>query len=79
MLKSDHKNFFYKNELEDLLSKISNEFRCKCLFPMPLGAINLPLWLKYPILLLYKSKIIKFDIFYQLNGIVRCKSSDFNQ
>jgi 2-polyprenyl-3-methyl-5-hydroxy-6-metoxy-1,4-benzoquinol methylase len=70
MLESDHKNFFTKNELEDLLSKISNKFKVEEVVPLPLGVINLPLWLKYPILFLYKCKIIKSNIFYRLIGIV---------
>ena len=58
--------FFTKEDLENLLSKNFNKFKVEEKEALALGAINLPWILKYPILALYKLKIIKSSIYYRL-------------
>ena len=70
MLEKDHINFFTKNDLEELLSKNFNKFKVEEKEPLYLGAINLPWILKYPILVLYKLKLINSHVYYRLYAVV---------
>jgi len=69
MLERDHIIFFTKKDLEDLLSKHFKKFRVEEREPIAMGAIGLPWWLKYPILVLYKLKLIKADIYFRLYAV----------
>ena len=69
MLERDHINFFTKKDLEDLLSKHFKTFRVEEREPIAVGAIGLPWWLKYPILVLHKLKLIKADIYFRLYAV----------
>ena len=69
MLERDHINFFTKKDLEDLLSKHFKKFRVEEREPITLGAVGLPWWLQYPILVLYKLKLIKADISFRLYAV----------
>jgi len=70
LLEEDHINFFTKNDLEELLSKNFSKFKVEEKEPLGLGAINLPWILKYPILLMYKLKLIKNNIYYRLYAVI---------
>lgn len=69
MLEKDHVNFFTKKDLEDLLSKHFKKFRVEEREPLAFGAIGLPWWLRYPILVLQRLKLIKREIYYRLYAI----------
>jgi len=69
MLERDHINFFTKQDLEELLSKYFKKFRIEEREPIAVGAIGLPWWLQYPILVLYKLKLIKADIYFRLYAV----------
>lgn len=66
----DHINFFTKKELEDLLSKSFKKFQVEERGEIALGKLGLPWWLRKPIALLYKLKIIKTNIYYNLFAVV---------
>ena len=70
MLEKDHINFFARNDLEELLSKNFNKFKVEEKEPLYLGAVNLPWILKYPILVLYKLKLINSHVYYRLYAVV---------
>jgi ubiquinone/menaquinone biosynthesis C-methylase UbiE len=70
MLEKDHVNFFTRESLENLLSKHFKNFKVKEKEPIALDAVNLPRWLKYPILLLYRLGIIKNNINYRLYAVI---------
>jgi len=71
MLERDHVNFFMKEDLESLLSKYFREFKVEEREPIvALGVARLPWWLQKPVLLLYKLKLIKTDIYYRLFAVV---------
>lgn len=69
-LATDHINFFTKKDLEDLLSKHFKKFRVEEREPLAFfGVIGLPWWLRYPILALYRLKLIKSEIYYRLYAV----------
>lgn len=71
MLERDHKNFFTKKDLEDLLSKHFKKFRVEEKEPIALGTIELPRWIYYPIFFLYKLKLIrKTDVYSRLFAVI---------
>lgn len=75
MLDLDHKKFFSKNDLKTLFAELSKEkelkrFEVYSKGPLHVGTIFLPWWLKYPIHILYKVKIIKDVLFYRLFGLI---------
>jgi hypothetical protein len=69
MLENDHINFFTKNDLENLISRESKNFKVEEDEPILLGS-GLPIWLKLPILLFNKIKIIKSTLYYRLYAVV---------
>lgn len=69
MLDQDHVNFFTKQDLEELLSREFSKFKVDEREVIGMGLIDLPVWLSYPILALYKLKIIKSSIYYRLYAI----------
>ncbi len=69
MLDQDHTNFFTKQDLEKLLSDEFSEFKVDEREVIGPGLIDLPWYLSYPILALYKLKIIKSSIYYRLYAI----------
>jgi len=69
-LELDHVNFFTKTDFESLLSKSFNNFKIEEKEPLRLGAINLPGILKYPILAMYKLKLIKSNVYYRLYATI---------
>jgi len=66
----DHINFFTKKDLENLLSKHFEKFKVEEKEPILLGKAGLPWWIRKPVSLLYKLKILKTNIYYRLYGIV---------
>lgn len=73
MLEKDHINFFTKKDLEDLLSKHFKKFRVEVREPLAFGAIGLPWWLRFPILVLQRLKLIKREIYYRLYAVAEVK------
>lgn len=69
MLEKDHLNFFAKEDLEKLLSKDFKRFKVEEKEPLRLGAINLPRILKYPVLVMYKLKLVKSNVYYRLYAV----------
>lgn len=69
MLEKDHANFFSKKDLERLLSECFEEFKVEKKEAIAFEMINLPWWLKYPILVLFKMKIIKRNVYFRLYAI----------
>lgn len=69
-LDTDHIHFFTKRELENLLSKHFQKFKVEEKEPILLGIAGLPWWLRKPVSLLYKLKLIKSDIYYRLFAVV---------
>jgi ubiquinone/menaquinone biosynthesis C-methylase UbiE len=69
MLENDHINFFTKNDLENLISRESKNFKVEEDEPILLVS-GLPIWLKLPILLFNKIKIIKSTLYYRLYAVV---------
>lgn len=65
-LETDHKNFFTKRDLEDLLGKHFGKFKVEEKEPILLGVVGLPLWLKYPMYLGYRLGLIKSTIYFRL-------------
>lgn len=65
-LETDHMNFFTKRNLEDLLREYFRKFEVEEEEPIFLGAVGLPLWLKYPVYLGYKSGLIKSSFYSRL-------------
>jgi len=68
LLATDHVNFFTKKDLEDLLSKHFQRFSVK--EKEPINTIISPWWIRKPISLLYKLKILKPAIYYRLFAVV---------
>lgn len=73
MLEKDHINFFTKKDMEDLLSKHFKKFRVEEREPLAFGAIGLPWWLRYPISVLQRLKLIKREIYYRLYAVAEVK------
>lgn len=69
-LELDHINFFTKKDLENLLSKHFRKFRVEEREPILLGKTGLPWWLRKPISLLYKLKLIKPEIHYSIYTVI---------
>jgi hypothetical protein len=59
-------NFFTKRSLEDLLGKYFRRFEVEEKEPIYLGAVGLPIWLKYPVYLGYKLRLIKSSFHFRL-------------
>lgn len=76
LLASDHVNFFTKKDLQNILSAEFDNFNVEesesLLHSRILGAIGLPIWLRFPILLLYKLNF-RTNIYNQLYGIIELK------
>lgn len=74
MLENDHINFFTKNDLENLISRESKNFKVEEDEPIELHRLiffsGLPRWLILPILILNKIKTIKSSIYYRLYAVV---------
>ncbi len=70
MLEKDHINFFTVEDLENLLSKNFNKFKIEEKEPISLRAVNLPWVLKYPIITLYKLKLIKSNVYNRLYAVI---------
>lgn len=70
MLESDHVNFFTKKDLEKLLSKYSKGFKVEERQPITLGAVGLPWYFQYPVMLLHRLKLIKADVYFRLFAVV---------
>jgi len=70
LLDKDHINFFTKKDMENLISKEFNKFKVKEEEALALEAVNLPWILKYPILILYKLKLVKSNIYYRLYAVI---------
>jgi len=68
MLERDHVNFFTKKDLENLLSKHFKKF--KVVEKTPINTILSSWWLRKPISLLYKLRILKPAIYYRLYAVV---------
>ena len=73
MLEKDHINFFTKKDMEDLLSKHFKKFRVEEREPLTFGVIGLPWWVRYPILVLQRLKLIKREIYYRLYAVAEVK------
>jgi 2-polyprenyl-3-methyl-5-hydroxy-6-metoxy-1,4-benzoquinol methylase len=71
-LATDHINFFTKKDLEDLLSKHFKKIKVEEAAPIRMG-VGLPWRLLYPILGLYKLKVIKGDTYYRLYAVTEVK------
>lgn len=70
LLARDHVHFFTKKDLENILSTEFESFKVEEADPLILGALGMPFWLKYPILWLYRFKIIKSNVYHRLYGII---------
>lgn len=74
MLENDHINFFTKKDLETLISKESKNFKIEEDEPIELNNLllisGLPVWLRLPILLLKKIKVIKPFLYYRLYALI---------
>jgi ubiquinone/menaquinone biosynthesis C-methylase UbiE len=74
MLEEDHINFFTKNDLENLISRESKNFKVEEDEPIELDRLifysGLPRALILPILLYNKIKTIKSSIYYRLYAVV---------
>ena len=66
LLETDHINFFTKRDLGDLLGKYFRRFKVEEKEPIFLGAVGLPLWLKYPVYLGYRLRLIKGSVHFRL-------------
>jgi len=71
----DHVNFFTKKNLEDLLSNNFKNFIVEEKEPLALGAIGLPWFLRKPVLLLYRLKFIKINLYYRLFAVINLKGA----
>lgn len=69
-LEMDHIHFFTKRDLEYLLSKHFQKVKVEEREPILLGMAGLPWWLRKPVSLLYKLKLIKSNIYYRLFAVV---------
>jgi SAM-dependent methyltransferase len=69
-LELDHINFFTNKDLENILSKHFKKFKVEENEPINLNAVGLPWWLKKPLSLLYKFRIIKSTNYYRLYAII---------
>ncbi len=69
VLDEDHVNFFTKKDLESLMSEYFKEFKVEEKQPVYFELINLPRWLRVPISILYKFKIIKPHVYFRLFAI----------
>jgi hypothetical protein len=74
MLEKDHINFFTKKDLEKLISKEFKEYNVEEGEPIELNQLlitaGLPKWLRLPILLFNKVKIIKPSLWYRLYAVI---------
>jgi 2-polyprenyl-3-methyl-5-hydroxy-6-metoxy-1,4-benzoquinol methylase len=73
MLEKDHINFFTKKDLENMLSTYFKEFEVEKKEAVNYELINLPSWLRYPISILYKLKIIRHRVYFRLYAIAAIK------
>lgn len=71
MLEKDHVNFFTKEDLENLLAKYYEYFKVEEREAMNFEIVNLPIWLRYPILIFSKLKLIKSSIYFRLYAIAK--------
>lgn len=74
VLEKDHVNFFTKNDLEELISRESNNFKVMEGEPINLNqllvTIGLPIWLIFPIAIINKIKPIKTSVYYRLFAVI---------
>ena len=67
MLEKDYINFFTKEDLENLLSKYFKKFNVE--EKEPIYLLFFPWWLRKPISLLHKLKIIKLTTYFRLYAV----------
>jgi len=71
MLEKDHINFFTKFDLESLLSQQFLGYQVQEGEPNFLGNIGMPRFVRYPLSLLYKLRLMSPDFYYRLYAVAR--------
>jgi len=72
-LELDHKNFFTKESLTELLSGYFEDFNVRKISPVLLANVGLPWWVRKPISLLFRLGLIKANVYLSLFAVINIR------